>query len=143
MERKDVLLAALAATKRPFFPVHLQKALFLVDRKLPHLFAERYSFAPYDYGPFDSDVYSDASELRVPLGLVEIGKAPGQSVRRYKPTVEGGEKGAQLLGAMEPGDAAMTRKIADLVTSMSFRDLVMSVYKSYPDMKVNSVFVDR
>ena len=76
MERKDVLLAALAATKRPFFPVHLQKALFLVDRKLPHLFAERYSFAPYDYGPFDSDVYSDASELSESLGLVEIGKAP-------------------------------------------------------------------
>jgi hypothetical protein len=140
MKRTDVLLAALAAPEqRSFYPVHLQKTLFLVDHTLPKLFTDRYDFQPYDYGPFDKDVYSDAEALKN-AGLVTIGREPGDWYRTYCVTDEGLARGQKLLASMPPESAVMIRKIANIVTPLSFRDLVAGIYKAFPQMKVNSVF---
>lgn len=140
MKRADVLLAALAAAERKYFyPVHLQKTLFLVDYKLPQLFHQRYAFQPYDYGPFDKDVYADADALQH-AGLVAIVQEPGEYYRTYCATAKGLEVGEHLLAAMPPQSAVLVRQIANIVTRLGFKELVTAIYKSFPEMKVNSVF---
>jgi uncharacterized protein len=140
MKRADVLLAALVAPeRRAFAPVHLQKTLFLIDYKLPRLFKQRYAFQPYDYGPFDKDVYADADALQR-AGLVAIVQEPGDYYRTYRATANGLEVGQQLLAAMPAQSAALVRQIANLVTRLGFRELVTAIYESFPEMKVNSVF---
>lgn len=141
MKRRDILLAALSTADRPFQPVHLQKALFLVDDKLPHLFThdQRYGFQPYDYGPFDQAVYADADILKA-QGLVHIDQEPGQPHRTYAVTDAGREQGGRILRQMQQNDAGMIARIVGIVTKMSFRELVSSIYRAYPHMKVNSVF---
>jgi len=139
MKRADVLLAALTAPDRKvFYPVHLQKTLFLIDYKLPRLFEHRYDFQPYDYGPFDRIVYSDAEVLRR-AGLIEITEVPGD-VRTYRATPKGIEVGQKLLVAMPAKSADTIKQISNLVTRLGFKELVAAIYRSFPEMKVNSVF---
>jgi hypothetical protein len=59
MTRSELILALLAAAEgRPYTPVQIQKAAFLVTRNLPQVMGEEqpFEFVPYDYGPFDADV---------------------------------------------------------------------------------------
>ena len=64
MNRKDYLLLVVAAAgSTPLTPVQLQKSLFLVKENLPEIPVPFYEFEPYDYGPFDVEVYSDADSL--------------------------------------------------------------------------------
>ncbi len=56
MDRKEWNLLVLAAAGgEPFQPVQLQKALFLLSRKIPPSFLgpDFYHFEPYNFGPFD------------------------------------------------------------------------------------------
>src|SRR5580692_8884957 len=62
LPREQVALVVLSlAEGAPFTPVQIQKALFLASDKVPEAFelGSRYDFQPYDYGPFDRQVYSD------------------------------------------------------------------------------------
>ena len=140
MTRKEIVLATLAAAEgKPFQPVHLQKALFLVDKIAPEVFSDRYAFAPYDYGPFDSNVYADAEQLKL-VGLVRIETQPGNSYRSYSLTDAGDLAGKKALKKMDSRHAEQIKKISALVTSLSFRQLVGAIYKAFPETKVNSVF---
>jgi uncharacterized protein len=140
MKRTEILLAALSAPEqKSFSPVHLQKTLFLMDYKLPGLFDQRYDFQPYDYGPFDKDVYADADALQC-AGLVSITQEPGGWYRTYRPTDAGLARGARLLAGMPADSAAVIKQIANVVTRLGFKDLVTAIYRSFPEMKVNSVF---
>ena len=142
MKRQEILLAALASVpNRAFRPVHLQKTLFLLDRRAPKLFSatSRYDFQPYDYGPFDSAVYADAEQL-ANEGLVEIDKDPVRGHKLYSATESGASRGAKLLKQLTRDQASAIITTAKLVTKLSFRDLVAAIYKAYPDMKTNSVF---
>ncbi len=143
MKRTDVLLAALAAPEqKSFYPVHLQKTLFLIDYKLPRLFEKRYAFEPYDYGPFDKNVYADADALEK-AGLITIMQDAGDHYRTYRATEKGLELGRQLLTRMPPQSAAVIRQISNIVTRLGFSELVTAIYRSFPDMKRNSVFKER
>ena len=67
MTPKDWTLLVLASAGGPLSPVQLQKTLFLIDRNLSR--AQRgvtrfYNFRAYDYGPFDSAIYTDAVILQ-------------------------------------------------------------------------------
>jgi uncharacterized protein YwgA len=75
MTPKDwTLLVIAAADPKPLQPVQLQKSLFLLGRNLsPEQLQvkEFYDFQPYDYGPFCSDIYSNAEKLS-DEGLIRI-----------------------------------------------------------------------
>jgi hypothetical protein len=67
MNRRDLVLAILAAAEgRAYTPVQIQKAVFVICDQLPHLIDDgpRFNFAPYDYGPFDGDVYTEIAMLQ-------------------------------------------------------------------------------
>ena len=65
MEKREIILAALAPADGVIHtPVQVQKLLFLIDKKIPHLVGGPYfNFVPYAYGPFDTEIYRLLEEL--------------------------------------------------------------------------------
>ena len=142
---KDWTLLVIAASpEKPLQPVHLQKALFLLDRNLSRAQLQVnafYEFEPYDYGPFCSDIYSDAEEL-CHEGLVHIDQPLWLSYRQYLATHPGQARAVELRETLTHDATAYLDTVVRWVTSLSFRYLIAAIYKAYPAMKVNSVFKD-
>jgi uncharacterized protein len=142
MTRQQVLLAILAASQgRPYTPVQIQKAAFLVTRNLPSLVDEgsNFSFDPYDYGPFDQAVYAEAERLGS-VGAVEIVPQDGVRWSRYAASDQGVQTGTDLLSRMAPRDREYIETVSKWVRGQSFDSLVKSIYAQYPEMKANSIF---
>jgi hypothetical protein len=140
MDRTEIILAGLAAGGQGanFPPAQVQKLFFLLDREVAtYVDGPHFAFVPYDYGPFDSDVYSALSAPSA-FGLVEINRTG--RVRTYSLTPEGFSRGAAVLDTIpEPARTFITRS-AKWVNSLPFAQLVSAIYRRYPDMQVNSVF---
>jgi len=141
MERKDWALLAIAAARGDALtPVQLQKSLFLLGQEFPTVVGGGYyKFAPYNYGPFDRDVYVDA-EVLATEGLVALQNSPGQTWVEYRATQEGLGKAEQLR---RPLDANVAQYITDVVAwtrGLSFQSLVRAIYAKYPHFRENSVF---
>lgn len=141
MNRRELMLAAFAAGGEAarFMPVQVQKLFFLVDREIPALVnGPHFHFQPYDYGPFDSAVYSELEALSM-IGLVEI--VPGY-YRSYALTAEGYQQGLAQLAGTPPVAKDFIQRAAQWVKALSFSQLVSAIYQKYPEMKVASVFRD-
>jgi hypothetical protein len=144
LRREEVSLVVLSlAEGRPFTPVQIQKAMFLVSDKVPSAFDRysRYDFQPYDYGPFDRQVYSDVEGLER-RGLAEINQQPGARWRTYAATARGVTEGQRLADQLSPEERDVLQKIVRLVRSLSFSALVSAIYRAYPSMRERSVFQD-
>jgi uncharacterized protein len=144
LSRDQIALVVLSfASGEPFTPVQIQKALFLTSDKAPDAFARssQYDFQPYDYGPFDLQVYLDIENLER-RGLAQINQAPGNRWRTYAATQSGIAEGRRLAAMLEQDDVAVIERIVNLVRSLSFNDLVSAIYRAYPRMRERSVFRD-
>ena len=140
MDRESLVLAALApANGASHTPVQLQKLLFLIDRSVndkvggPH-----FDFEPYDYGPFDKDVYSTIEQLAL-KGLVKT-EDSGRGWKKFALTSEGQNLAESQLETLDANTRDYFGKLSRFVLSLSFTQLVSAIYKSFPEMKVNSVF---
>lgn len=140
MTREDWLLLVLAAAKdRGLTPVQLQKSLFLLGRGLKgHLGSGFYRFVAHNYGPFDAQIYRDASRL----GDEQLLEARNEG-RRW-PQYYIANKGLQRAKELH---REIPREVSEYVTntvewtqSLSFRDLVAAIYEKYPAYRVNSIF---
>jgi uncharacterized protein len=143
MKRQDVLLAIMgAADGRSFSPVQLQKAVFLIDRNLRGVFEDNshFNFAPYDYGPFDREVYVEASALASDEFASIAKGASGYS--EYAVTDKGLPRAKELLQTLGEDQRAYVLLVVEWVRSLGFAKLVKSIYEAYPDMRANSVFVE-
>lgn len=139
MNRRDLMLAALAGAgnSASFSPVQVQKLLFLIDQEIPRWVAgPHFAFRPYDYGPFDSDVYSELEALQR-QGLVAIQQG---YYRSYSLTADGYERGASILAGAAPQAKDFIVRAANWVRALTFNQLVSAIYEKYPQMKENSVF---
>src|ERR1700730_1932928 len=99
MNRRDLVLAVLAAAEgRPYTPVQIQKAVFIVCDQIPDLIDEGpgFHFEPYDYGPFDSDVYSEIAALQR-QGEAVITPSPFGNWSTYAASDDGLPRGEHLL----------------------------------------------
>ena len=117
MTRDDVLLAILAASNgRPYTPVQIQKAVFLVTRNLPRLVTQgnNFDFEPYDYGPFDQNVYAEAEALSR-NGLAEIIRQDGVRWNKYAASDTGVGRGEQILESMTERERSYVREVAQWV----------------------------
>jgi hypothetical protein len=142
LTRQQVLLALLAASNgRPYTPVQIQKAAFLVTRNLPQLVNEgpNFTFEPYDYGPFDQSVYQECEQL-AREGSAEVIPQDGVRWNQYAASDTGVERGTRLLDSIPQRDSDYLKSVAAWVRSQSFVGLVKAIYAQYPEMKVNSVF---
>lgn len=140
MTRDEALLAILAASQgRYYTPAQIQKAAFLVSENLPNLVSRgtKYRFEPYDYGPFDRTVYDDCETMQA-QGSVEITQGPRW--RYYAATDSGVVAGQAILASMSEKDRNYILEVSKWVRSLSFEQLVKSIYEKYPKMKENSIF---
>jgi len=143
MTSEELVLAALSGEVcRPFEPVHVQKLLFLIDARLSEALGGPYfAFQPYDYGPYDKNVYGVLESL-ASRGLVSIEQS-AHSRRSYSLTPEGAELGNVALSKMPPSVAEHVKVLAHFVRGLGFTQLVSAVYRAYPEMRANSVFNDQ
>ena len=144
LSRDEIALVVLSiAEGAAFTPVQIQKAIFLASEKVSDGFRRdsRYNFQPYDYGPFDSQVYSDVDGLWK-RGLAQINQEPGSRWRTYSATEGGIAEGRRLAGQLTEEQRVVLGRIVNLVRSLSFNDLVSAIYRAYPGMRERSVFRD-
>jgi uncharacterized protein len=143
MNRRALVLAILAAAEgRTYTPVQIQKSVFLVCDQFPHLIDEgpQFNFQPYDYGPFDSDVYSVIDVLRSD-GLAVVAPSPSGNWNTYAASDAGIDEGDEVLNNAMGDDARKyVRAVSDWVRSLRFKSLVKSIYEAYPHMRANSIF---
>jgi uncharacterized protein len=142
VNRRDFALAALAqAPGQTFTPVQLQKFLFILDRNIgARVGGTGFDFQPYHYGPFDSNVYATLRSLQVE-GLAEITMAEfGSNRRTYGLTEAGQAAGGEIAAQLNSEVRDYMVEASKFVRAQSFESLVSSIYKAYPEMKVNSVF---
>jgi len=60
--------------------------------------------------------------------------------RKYRLTPAGQRQGECTLKGLEEEIAAYIRRLSEFVRSLSFTDLLSTIYKAFPDMSINSVF---
>ncbi len=142
MNQQQILLASLHGSYS-FSPVQVQKLLFLIDKNLsPAVGGPFFEFRPYDYGPFDKNVYLELEKLSS-QGLVGITYGNSASQRWYSLTPEGDREASCIINTLDENHQNYMRSLSDFVRRLSFRDLVSAIYKAYPETKVNSVFAEQ
>jgi hypothetical protein len=140
MEKSEFVLAVLSTSSgKSFSPVQVQKLFFLIDMRIPKSVKGPYfNFVPYDYGPFDPEVYRVLEELER-TGDVKINKEFG-NYRNYSLSLQGQKKGEDAIKYFEKNIQEYIKTLSEFVRDLSFIELVFAIYKAYPEMKVNSVF---
>ena len=139
--RQELVIAGMVAGTPPpeLSPVQAQKLFFLIDQNAAALVGgPHFAFRPYDYGPFDSAVYTDLDGLAGLHGLVEV--QLNGNYRSYRLTDQGVLRARAVLSRMDPTAVDYLGRLKDWVKSLGFRDLVSAIYRDYPDMRVNSIF---
>jgi hypothetical protein len=141
LERKAFVLAAMAASKGALHtPVQVQKLFFVIDRKVGSLVGgPHFNFEPYDYGPFDRDLYRTLDELSC-AGLVEVVVDEDIRRRRYRLTPTGQLEGQLALEKLPEQVSVYLTRLSEFIRSLSFGELVSAIYKEFPEMKANSIF---
>lgn len=140
LERKHwLLLVVHAAGQKGLTPVRLQKSLFLLGRAFAKdLGSSFYKFVPYNYGPFDVTIYTDAQSLQKD-GTIEIRR----DARRW-PEYYVTPSGAQLADKLRQKVPAKITKYLESVVqwtqSQTFPELVRAIYEAYPKFREHSVF---
>lgn len=138
--RQMHVLSALAAGRGApeLTPVQAQKLFFLLDREGAHLSGGPwFNSHPYDYGPFDIQIYQELDALSRE-GYVEVDR--GARYRKYRLTPRGLQEGMGRLRELSGPAVQWFGDIKNWVQSLNFNDLVTEIYRKYPEMRENSVF---
>jgi uncharacterized protein len=140
MNRSQHVMATLAAAGpgATFTPVQVQKIFFLLDERAANLLGgPHFSFQPYDYGPFDQEVYHELDRLQLPE-LVRV-DTTGR-YRMYALTDAGYAQGRQLCSGLAPEVQSYIRQTVEWVRQLRFDQLVAAIYREFPQMKAKSIF---
>jgi len=115
--------------------VRVMKCLFVISKRFT-VQGEYYKFRPYNYGPFDSAVYSDAEALAA-QGLIE--QQTGRYVR-YMALPPAVERAGAIAPALNPDFIAYLREVRRWANGVDFSTLVKAIYEAWPETRVNSIF---
>jgi len=138
--KEITLLLIASAEKEGLTPVKLQKAVFILQKAFPKYFTNIYHFSPYNYGPFDIDIYHDADKL-VREELVEK-KMVSTNFQRYVISLEGEETAPFVAKKLPKEVNDYIPRLMTWILPLTFEKLVSAIYKKYPEYKKNSVFKD-
>jgi len=119
-------------------PIRIQKALFYISRDPSVPAAEKYSFEPYNYGPYSRAIYADLDAL-VEEGLLQTTPAPSGRWRLFSLTSTGFARFDEIRSEAPPAWLALAGSVRTLVTSLSFTELLRRVYRDFPEFAVNSI----
>lgn len=137
-DKLDVLLKIITAAEGdPISPVQLQKVAFLVGEECKEFVpTPYYKFEPYDYGPFSAKLYQDA-EILEERGLISIEVNPNGGWKEYRATFR--SSGVDTSSIHEQL-AEYIETAVKWAMSLTFRELVSSIYHHYPKYRENSIF---
>ncbi len=138
--KQKTLLAFLAADTNAADPIRIMKGMFLISMKAPSKWLqadERYTFKPFDYGPCSFEIYDDLRYLEE-KGFITSRQKANESWKRFQITVKGVTT-SNTLKLNENLDSYISR-LRQFVDSLSFSQLLKTVYKEFPTYAVNSVF---
>lgn len=139
-KQKWTLITLLKAKSKGLTPAQLQKTLFLLQKAFPKKLKDFYHFKPYNYGPFDIQVYINAEKL-ASEGLINLYPVKnGWSI--YSITKTGEEVAKQVERQLDKPLIEYLDKVVKWAQSLTFQELISSIYKKYPEYKINSVFGD-
>ena len=141
MTKEDYVRAGMSAAKmNSLTPVRVQKLFFLLDVRIPEKIGGPYfEFAPYDYGPFDKNVYSVFESLEN-KNLAEIRKPDFNNPQLYQLTPSGQKNGDKMFGSFPKDTQESIVEFVEWIRKHSFTQIVSTIYKHYPDMSTKSVF---
>ena len=119
--RQVWLLFALAHRNgKPMTPAQIQKAMFLMSAEASALVDQPfYKFVPYNYGPFDAQVYHDLDSLSE-SGCVAATHFPGRSWKLYAITPAGLDAARRVKLISNKQGVSYLEKVVDWVSSLSF-----------------------
>ena len=139
LSKEDILFAGLAVSKGvTHSPVQVQKLFFLIDKNVAKdIGGPFFDFQAYNYGPFDKEIYK-LLQVFSTRGYIEIIRE--NTWREYRLTKEGQDLGEKILRRIPAEINNYLEKISKFVLSLSFSELVMAIYKEFPEMRKNSVF---
>lgn len=140
MDRRDWLLLFLSLPGGPFETdqIRVMKGMFLYSQEGPKDVRRLYDFQPYDYGPFDAQIYHDLEWLEF-QGLIRTVSAEDTNRRLYRLTEKGEIRVAELIASAAAPAVSTLRQIKQKVTSLGFVDLLKDVYGRYPKYAAKSV----
>ena len=141
MEKEKWLLLTIAAGgQEGLTPVQLQKSLFLLGESLSQkaLGKTFYKFEPYNYGPFNMTIYSDA-ECLGRQGLVEI-QHEGRRWPQYRATAAGVRCAHDVRRALSEKVRDHLDAVVKWTQSKSFSQLIRAIYEKFPQYRKYSVF---
>ena len=98
-----------------------------------------FEFEPYDYGPFDKEVYTVLEDLENKK-LVAISPPNFNQPRMYRLTDKGLLLGRDSFTTFSKDTQNYISELVEWIKSRSFTQIVAAIYKYYPKMKTNSVF---
>lgn len=142
LKREDWTLLTLAAAEgQTLTPVQLQKCLFLLGKAKPEAVGNHfYNFTPYNYGPFDRQVYIDADRLAAEgLATITGGSSSTGRWNEYAITPAGMTRVRDLQPKAGPA-WDYVRRVVEWARQLTFQQLVRAIYARYPEFRVNSVF---
>lgn len=126
------LLVLAEAEGQPVTRLELQKALFLLGKRLPEEVGDDFfSFAPYNYGPFCQSVYFEAERLIASFDVAAEG------TDTFSATPAGLARAAAVEAEQETRD--VIARVVEWVRSLGFSELCRAVYRMFPEMEVRSV----
>jgi DNA-binding PadR family transcriptional regulator len=140
MDRTDWLLLFLGLPGGPYETdqIRVMKGMFIFSQEGPKDVRRLYDFQPYDYGPFDVQIYHDLEWLEF-RGLIRIVSVEDTNRRLYRLTEKGQGRVAELITRAAAPAVLTLRQIKQKVTSLSFIDLLKDVYRRYPKYAAKSV----
>ena len=138
-QKKKVLIELLAAdgdsdsSKSIEGSLKVMKSLFLAQRNSG---VEVFDFVPYRLGPCSFAVYDEMEELEE-RNLVKVEEdSHGDEI--FELTEDGEEVASQIQGEIDDDLLNQIQEKKELVSGMSFEDLISYVYDKYPRMAKNS-----
>jgi DNA-binding PadR family transcriptional regulator len=136
MERQDWLLLFLSrdasGTVGPegLDPIRIQKGMFLLSKRGPA--RNLYTFRPYNWGPFSSEIYADLEGLEA-AGLARGERVPGRSWRLYRTTPAGHLRAESAAMGLRGEEVEWLGRLREFVTERSFDRLLRDIYSEYPE----------
>lgn len=129
-----------------FGKTRLQKACFLLERKLEERFDVKtgFDFRADKYGPFDPGIY-DAVTLLENDGYLDVAKPSDHDERydlvRYRLTESGRQEAARLYNELPGEQCDLLQWVKNKHALQKLGRLLTYVYNEYPDMTVESELV--
>lgn len=145
MNRQELILSILSVSdsgSSVYTPVQIQKLLFLIDKNASSsIGGPFFNFIPYHYGPFDKSIYREMENLGN-NGYVDVQINFNNNKKEYKLTSLGMQNGKENYNTLPENIQIYFRELNTFIMSLTFPELIATIYKAYPEMKQNSIFND-